>query len=187
MVSEARLFLRSGVVVTFDTDLDVSAVESKLGEYLADMNTRSEKDGVCLLAEPTDRIDLVAKPDLTPAQLAHVTERLDVAAQRNESTQRGVWGTYPPEQFFIPILRETLEPIGVLFASFPNGAVDASWWIDSPYRGKSYGNEAVRLLAKILRDRGYTKVATITVNSSEAGHHQASRKLVDLFRYLMER
>lgn len=178
--------LVDGVVVSFDTELPVSDVESKLREFLVDLNNRAGKDGVRLFAEPTDRIDLIAKPDLSATQLAHIEQRLEVAERTNEASQKRVWHVYPPEQFFVPVLRETQEAIGVLFASFPNGAIDASWWIDAPYRHRRYGNEAVRLLAAVLRARGYTKVATISVTSSDAGHHKASRRLIDLFRHLVE-
>ena len=95
------------------------------------------------------RLQIVDKHHLNPEQLQHLEWRLSLPEHKFDCGPGSVWGStgYQPNLFAATLVASG-EPIGVVYrAGLPN-EINASWWIDSKYRGKGYGSEMIDRLAE---------------------------------------
>ena len=125
------------------------------------------------------RLRIVDKQHLNPQQLQHLEWRLSLPEHKFDCGPGSVWGStgYQPN-LFAAILVASGDPIGVVYrAGLPN-EINASWWIDSKYRGKGYGSEMVDRLAERLKEEGATGIGDIVINTFRGEYDLASRQLV---------
>lgn len=125
------------------------------------------------------RIRIVEKLSLNSDQLQHLEWRLSVPEHKFDCGPRSIWETngYQPN-LFAAILIATGKPIGIVYRSGLPNEINASWWIDSKYRGKGYGSEMVDQLARQLLEEGVTGVGDIVNNTFRGEYDLASQRLL---------
>lgn len=124
------------------------------------------------------RVSLVKKQDLEAARLDYLTHRLFAPEHELDTSQRPVWHLESYASYlYAVVLKDSGQAIGIIYAAGPSHAIDASWWIDSKYRGQGYAAEAVDALADYLKGKGATGVGRILI-TAYGDNHAASSKLV---------
>ncbi len=124
------------------------------------------------------------KHDLSPAQLATVTERLALPIHAHDEGPSRAWATYKSglHAFFD-------DDSGRLIAlvEFGEGpTVRPSWWIDHEFRGQGYGKRIIELLAAHLLAHGVTRIGRVLIASHKQQYDAQSTKLVVRLRRLVE-
>lgn len=132
------------------------------------------------------RVALVKKQNLGGARLSYLTARLFASEHELDISQRPVWHleSYTPNLYAV-VLKDSGLPIGIIYAAGPKTAIDASWWIDSKYRGQGYAAEAIDTLADYLKENGATGIGNILI-AAYGENHAASSKLVKRLKGLFK-
>ncbi len=132
------------------------------------------------------RLRLVAKLNLTQEQLQHLDFRLSRPEHKFDCGPGSVWDSsgYQPNLFAV-VLVASGEPVGVVYRSGLPNQINASWWIDSRYRGKGYGSEMIDRLAELLMEEGATGIGDIVINTFRGEYDLASRQLVSRLKWAL--
>jgi len=78
---------------------------------------------------------------------------------------------------FVVILRESSEPIGILYRGGPKQATTVAWWLDQKLRGQSFGHEMIDLFASMLKKEGVTGIGQIVIDTYQGRYNGASENL----------
>ncbi|TKB79382.1 MAG: GNAT family N-acetyltransferase [Nitrospira sp.] len=73
-------------------------------------------------------------------------------------------------------------PIGILYADGPLHSTVPSWWLDSQYRGKGLGSQAMDAFAEVLKARGVTGLGAIPIDTFAGKYHEQSCALARRIR-----
>lgn len=107
------------------------------------------------------RVLLVPVVDIEPAEREAISTRVRLSEHEDDEGAIKAWGKPEFESSlyvtFDMKLDATRVPFGLVQAAGEKTSV-VTWWIDSRHRGQHYGIPMIDELAKVLKNRGTTKV-----------------------------
>lgn len=127
------------------------------------------------------RVRIVPKEELSTEQLQQLNDSLSNPIHSADGGMPVVWVGQSCNGRFAIIDEETNFAVGAVECSSPLHEAAPSWWVDSRFREQGFGYAMVDALVPFLKERGYSGIGHIRVQTRNGLYDEASRKLVHRF------
>ncbi len=131
-------------------------------------------------------VRIVPKARVDNIVLAIISQRIAAPEHANDSGACKSWSNSNLINYFYVVFAGVANaqvPIGVLYADGPLDRTVPSWWLDSQYRGKGFGSQAIDAFAEELRARGVTGLGAIPIDTFAGKYHEQSCALARRIRH----
>lgn len=130
-------------------------------------------------------VRIVPKALVGDIELAIVSQRIAAPEHAGDNGACKSWGNPNAVNYLYVVYAGAADaqvPIGALYADGPLHGTVPSWWLDSLYRGKGLGSQAMDVFAEVLKARGVTGLGAIPIDTFAGKYDEQSCALARRIR-----
>jgi len=130
-------------------------------------------------------VRIVPKTLVGDNELAIVSQRIAAPEHAYDNGACKSWSNPNVVNYLYVVFAGAVDaqvPIGVLYADGPLHRTVPSWWLDSQYRGKGFGSQAMDAFAEVLKAHGVTGIGAIPIDTFAGKYHKQSCALARRIR-----
>lgn len=130
-------------------------------------------------------IRIIHKPLVGDSELAIISQRIAASEHADDNGACKSWNNPNATNYLYVVFAGAADsqvPIGVFYADGPLHSTVLSWWLDSQYRGKGLGSQAIDAFAGVLKKRGVTGLGAIPIDTFAGKYHEQSCALARRIR-----
>lgn len=130
-------------------------------------------------------VRIVPKARVDNIELAIISQRIAATEHTDDSGACKSWSNPNAVNYLYVVFAGAADaqvPIGILYADGPRHSTVPSWWLDSQYRGKGLGSQAMDAFAEVLKARGVTGLGAMPIDTFAGKYDEQSCALARRIR-----